>query len=91
MWLKFDRVYHNLERVDSISFRKQTIAFNLKASGYKMVNCRFVLSNREIAFIEAAFEAAIDLNQDIFDMDFLFNEIRGERARQRRPQTQDAY
>ena len=83
MWLKFNSTYHNLDRANTVSFRKQTIAFNLKTGNYFMLNCRFQLSEHELKFMNEAFEAALELKSDIFDLDFLFCEVKKERGKRR--------
>lgn len=83
MWLKYHGTYHNLGRSNSVSFRKQTIAFNLKTGNYFMLNCRFHLTDKEVGFLNEAFEAALELDSDVFDLDFLFCEVKKERARKR--------
>lgn len=48
-----------------------------------MLNCRFQLSEHELKFMNEAFEAALELKSDIFDLDFLFCEVKKERGKRR--------
>ena len=76
MWLKHQGIYYNLERQNSISFRKNTIALNYKCASYIQIPTRFPLSQGELSFITELFESAIELRREIFDMDALYEKFK---------------
>ena len=81
MWLKHQNVYYNLDRVVNVSFRKGTVAFNLKTASYIQVPTRFPLSGSELSFIREMFESSLSLGNDLFDMDALYEKLKSASRR----------
>lgn len=81
MWLKYQRVYYNLDQVTSVSFRANTLAFNLKTASYIQIQVHSPLNVAELNFIREMFETALELRNDIFDLDKINEKFKTERTR----------
>ena len=81
MWIKHSGVYYNLDRATSISFRKESIAFNAKTSAYIQVKTRFALTDGQLRFVDELWQSAILLDKELFDMDKLYEKFKPPKKR----------
>ena len=81
MWIKHLGVYYNLDRASSVSFRKESIAFNAKTSSYVQVRTRFPFSDKQLKFLVELWESALLLDKELFDLDKLYDQLKPQKRK----------